>query len=121
MKTDKYVNSEIEEVKRAKLLYEMKFQQARKHQIWLAPGVPSVVGAVLDIAVRKGIVPLKTEFEAPKNGVHRCIVTAKQDGGATRIGAASSKDKRAVPFLAYRNAVRQLIINEDENHERIQP
>ena len=85
---------------------------SQESPLWLAPGVPSFYNAVMHLAPQHDIVSIAESVRSAytENGqqVYVATVTVKH-GNCSRAGAATSQDKRVAKFLAYRNAVRQLI------------
>jgi hypothetical protein len=85
---------------------------SQESPLWLAPGVPSFYNAVMHLAPQYNIVSIAesvtSAYTENGNQVYVATVTVKR-GNCSRAGAATSQDQRVAKFLAYRNAVRQLI------------
>lgn len=85
---------------------------SQESPLWLAPGVPSFYNAVMHLAPQYNIVSIAESvtkaYTENGNQVYVATVTVKR-GNCSRAGAATSQDQRVAKFLAYRNAVRQLI------------
>jgi hypothetical protein len=85
---------------------------SQESPLWLAPGIPSFYNAVMHLAPQYDIVSIAESVRSAytENGqqVYMATVTVKR-GNSSRAGAATSQDSQVAKFLAYRNAVRQLI------------
>jgi hypothetical protein len=85
---------------------------SQESPLWLAPGVPSFYNAMMHLAPQYDIISIAESVRSAytENGqqVYVATVTVKR-GTCSRAGAATSQDERVAKFLAYRNAVRQLI------------
>ena len=105
------IRSEMEEACRVRAFLN-GHDISQKSPLWLAPGVPSFYNALMHLAPQYGIVSIAERVRSAytENGqqVYVATVTGKR-GKCSRAGAATSQDGRVAKFLAYRNAVRQLI------------
>jgi hypothetical protein len=105
------IRSEQQEVARVRRFLDGE-DISQESPLWLAPGVPSFYNAMMHLAPQYGIVSIAENVTpiCPKTGqsVYVATVTVKR-GNCSRAGAATSQDERVAKFLAYRNAVRQLI------------
>ena len=111
---DKYVQSEIEESRIARLILD-GHSPTNPVKLWHAPGIPTVYNAIYIIAPQKGIIPIADKIQptATPNNQKVFVATVKaQCNGNTRYGAATSKDADVARLLAYRNSIRQLLSND---------
>ena len=75
--------------------------------LWHTPDVPTFYNAVMFLAPQFDIGPVREKISASE-GRYVATATAKRNR-LPRIGAASSKNQSIAKFLAYRNAIRQLL------------
>ena len=105
------IRSEQQEARRVRAFLNGE-DISQESPLWLAPGVPSFYNAVMHLAPQYDIVSIAESVTKAytENGqqVYVATVTVKR-GNCSRVGAATSQDQRVAKFLAYRNAVRQLI------------
>ena len=107
---DKYIQSEIKEA--AIIRRFLNGDDISDSPLWHAPGIPTFYHAVFNLAPYFGIISIAESVTpiATVNGqlAYVSTVTCQRDN-LSRIGAATSSDKDIAKFLAYRNAIRQLI------------
>ena len=105
------IQSEMEEARRVRAFLNGE-DISQESPLWLAPGVPSFYNAMMHLAPQYNIVSIAENVTSAytENGqqVYVATVTVKR-GNCSRAGAATSQDQQVAKFLAYRNAVRQLI------------
>jgi hypothetical protein len=105
------IQSEMEEARRVRAFLNGE-DISQESPLWLAPGVPSFYNAMMHLAPQYDIVSIvesvRSAYTENRNQVYVATVTVRR-GNCSRAGAATSQDQRVAKFLAYRNAVRQLI------------
>ena len=111
--SDRFINSEIEEARRVRAFLDFT-DISKESPLWHAPGVPTfwnsiILGSQLNA---QRIERKSTRSESHSGQIIHHVALKVKVGKHTRWGAASNESVEISTELAYRNAIRQLLIND---------
>lgn len=90
------------------------FDLSQTAPLWLAGGLPShwqTIQIAKQVGIQRESVTVKRSTSLSGHSLYFVIMVCR-DGNSTRAGASCSKERDIAIELAFRNAVRQLLVNE---------